>query len=80
MENNLDELKFYIDQANQVAGALEVEATKDIIESLQNELEDVARSAKRGSFRPKEGASEKESIYSFKSLMSPSYQYELVTK
>ena len=66
MENNLDELKFYIDQANQVAGALEVEATKDIIESLQNELEDVGRSAKRGSFRPKEGASEKESISQFK--------------
>ena len=35
MENNLDELKFYIDQANQVAGALEVEATKDIIESTK---------------------------------------------
>ena len=66
MEHNLDELKFYIDQANQVAGALEVEATKDIIESLQNELEDVARSAKRGSLRPVKGASEKESISQFK--------------
>ena len=66
MENNLDELKFYIDQANQVAGALEVEATKDIIESLQNELEDVAKSSKRGSLRPKQGASEKEGISQFK--------------
>ena len=66
MESNLEELKFYIEQANQVSGALEVEATKDIIESLQNELEDLSRSVKRGSLKPSKGANSKESLAQFK--------------
>ena len=66
MESNIDELKFYIGQANQCCGALEIEATKDIIESLQNELEDLARSVKRGSFRPVGGDTAKESVAQFK--------------
>ena len=66
LESNLDELKYYIEQANQCCGALEVEATKDIIESLENELDDLGRSAKRGYLKPVGGSTAKESIAEFK--------------
>ena len=55
MDNAIRELKASINKAHQVCGALEIEASADLIESLQQEIEEFRSASNTYSLRPLPG-------------------------
>ena len=55
MENALKDLKNCVSRAQQVCGSLEIEATADVIEVLQNELEEFRLAANSFELKPLPG-------------------------
>ena len=55
MENALKDLKNCVGRAQQVCGSLEIEATSDVIEVLQNELEEFRIAANSFDLKPLPG-------------------------
>ena len=70
MSNAIKDLKSCISKAHQVCGSLEVEASADLIKSLQSELEEFREASRNFTLRPMPG----------ETIETATYQYNMASK